>query len=46
MPDHCNPTNSFILKTCLFATNKLTRSVEKSKFTYNVQGIAFDRKKY
>ena len=38
-----NPINNFTLAYCLFATVKLTRNVDKSKFTYNGRGIAFDR---
>ena len=37
-----NPTNNFILKNCLFGTVKLTRNADKSEFTYNGQGLAFD----
>ena len=33
------------LKNCLFGTVKLTSNADKSKFTYNVQEIAFDEKK-
>ena len=39
-----NPTNNFTLKQCLFGTVKLTRNADKSKFTYNCQGIAFGGK--
>ena len=39
-----NPTNKFTLKNCLFGTVKLTRNADKSKFTYNGRGIAFDGK--
>ena len=38
------PTNNFSLKKYLFGTIKLTRNVNKSKFTYNGQEIAFDGK--
>ena len=37
-----NPTNNFPLKICLFGTVKLVRNADKSKFTYNGQGIVFD----
>ena len=37
-----NPANNFTLKNCLFGTVKLTRNANKSKLTYNGQGIAFD----
>ena len=37
-----NPANNFTLKNCLFGTVKLTRNADKSKFTYNGRGIAFD----
>ena len=39
-----NPTNNFTRKHCLFGTVKLTRNADKSKFTYNRQGIAFGGK--
>ena len=39
-----NPDNNFTLKIILFGTVKLTRNADKSKFTYNDWGIAFDRK--
>ena len=39
-----NPANSFSLKDCLFGTVKLTKNADKSKFTYNGRGIAFDGK--
>ena len=39
-----NPTDNFTLKNCLFGTVKLIRNTDKSKFTYNGQGIAFDGK--
>ena len=39
-----NPTNNFTLKYCLFDTVKLIRNVDKSEFTYNGRGIAFDGK--
>ena len=38
-----NPINNFALAYCLFATVKLTTNADKSKFTYNGRGIAFDR---
>ena len=41
-----NPTNNFTLNNCLFATVKLTRKSDKSKFTYNGQGNKFDGKVY
>ena len=41
-----NPTNNFTLKICLFGSVKLTRNTDKSKFTYNGRGIAFDGKGY
>ena len=41
-----NPTNNFTLKSSLFGTIKLTRNADKSKFTYNGRGIAFDGKGY
>ena len=37
-----NPIINFILKSCLFGTVKLTRNADKSKFTFNGRGIAFD----
>ena len=39
-----NPTNNFTLKNCLFGTVKLTRSAEKSKFSYNGWGRVLDGK--
>ena len=39
-----NPVNCFSLKDCLFGTVKLTKNADKSKFTYNGRGIAFDGK--
>ena len=39
-----NPVNSFSLKDCLFGTVKLTKNADKSKFTHNRRGIAFDGK--
>ena len=42
----CNATNNFTLKNCLFGTIKLTRNTDKSKFTYNGSGIAFDGKDF
>ena len=38
--------NYFKLKYCLFGTVKLTRNVDKSKFTYTGRGIAFYGKIY
>ena len=40
----CNPTNSFTLENSLFVKVKLPRNADKSKFTYNGQGIGFDVK--
>ena len=37
-----NPSNNLTLKNCLFGTVKLVRNADKSKFTYNDRGIAFD----
>ena len=41
-----NPTNNFTLNFTLivYLAQKLTRNVDKSKFTYNAPGIAFDGK--
>ena len=36
------PTSNFTLKNCLFGSVRLTRNVDKSRLTYNGQGIAFD----
>ena len=41
-----NPNNTFTLKTCLFGTAKLTKNVDKSKFTYNGRGTSFNGKGY
>ena len=38
----CNPTNSFTLKNCIFDNVKLTKNLDKIKFTYNGWEIAFD----
>ena len=39
-----NPSNIFTLINCLFGIVKSTRNVDKCKFTYNDQWIAFDGK--
>ena len=39
-----NLASNFTLKNCLFGTVKFTRNADKSKFTYNGRGIAFDGK--
>ena len=39
-----NPTNNFTLKKFFFGAVKLTRNLDKIKFTYNVWGIAFNGK--
>ena len=41
-----NPSNTFTLKNCLFGTVKLTKNADKSKFTYNGRGTAFNGKGY
>ena len=38
-----NPTNNFPPKNCSFGTVKLIRNIIKNKFTYNGQGIEFDK---
>ena len=38
------PTNSFTIENCLFGTVKLTRNVDKSRFTYNGWGMAILKK--
>ena len=40
-----NATINISLKNCLFGTVKLTSNADKSKFTDNVQEIAFDEKR-
>ena len=39
-----DPANNFTLENCLIDTVKLTRNVDKIKFTYNGPGIGFDVK--
>ena len=38
----CNTRNEYTTKKCFFGTDKLTRNLFKSKFTYNGQVAAFD----
>ena len=37
-----NASNSFPIQNCLFATVKLVKNAQKSKFTYNGRATAFD----
>ena len=37
-----DPTNNFLLKSCLFGTVKLVRNIIKIKFTWNDWGMEFD----
>ena len=42
----CNPTNNFLLKTCLFGRDKLVRLPIKSTLIYNGWGTTFDGEFY
>ena len=42
----CNPTNNFLLKTCLFDTDKLVRNPIKSQLIYHGSGATFDGECY